>query len=152
MKFLCDQMLGTLAKWLRILGFDTYYPEADMKDSHILDIAKKQKRVLITRDKELIWDARRNNIENIKINSIDLDEQLKTVLEFVEIDSDNILSRCTVCNSEIKKIDKKNVENKVPEHVFETHKNFWFCPICDKIYWKGSHFIKMLKKVDSLKK
>ena len=52
MKFLCDQMLGTLAKWLRIYGFDTFYANRDISDSELLDISKKENRILITRDKK----------------------------------------------------------------------------------------------------
>lgn len=152
MKFLCDHMLGTLAKWLRILGFDTYYPEPETEDSSILKIAKKEKRVLITRDRELIWAARRKNIENIEIDCIDLDKQIEAVLENLKIDMNKVLSRCTVCNSEIKNIDKDDIKSKVPEHVFETHENFWYCPKCDKVYWRGTHFEKMLKKINSMKK
>lgn len=151
MKFLCDQMLGTLAKWLRILGFDTYYPKSDLKDDFILNLAKKEKRVLITRDKKLIWEARRKNIKNIKLDCTNLEEQLKTILDYVKINKNNILSRCTICNFELKKIEKDKVVNKLPKHVFETHKNFWYCQKCDKIYWKGSHFEMMLKKIDKIK-
>ena len=56
MKFLCDQMLGSLAKWLRILGFDTFYARRDLQDEDVLNIAKKENRVLITRDVELVWN------------------------------------------------------------------------------------------------
>ena len=55
MKFLCDQMLGTLAKWLRLLGFDTFYANDEIKDDILLLIAKKENRAIITRDKELIF-------------------------------------------------------------------------------------------------
>ena len=70
MKFLCDQMLGTLATWLRLFGFDTFYANAEMDDDELLKIAEKENRVLITRDKELIIRAKKKNIKVIESKSL----------------------------------------------------------------------------------
>ena len=86
MKFLCDQMLGTLAKWLRIYGFDTFYANNEMDDAKLLEISKNENRVLITRDKKLIQMARKENIETIEIKTTDIDEQISKVLGDVETD------------------------------------------------------------------
>lgn len=64
MKFLCDKMLGTLAKWLRIYGFDTFYANSEIDDEGLMEIAKKEKRVLITRDKDLIIKAKKRTYQN----------------------------------------------------------------------------------------
>ena len=80
MKFLCDQMLGTLAKWLRIYGFDTFFASSQIKDEDLVEIAKNENRTLITRDKELIYSAKRQNIKTIELKTTDLDEQIKQVL------------------------------------------------------------------------
>jgi len=69
-------MLGTLAKWLRIYGFDTFYAGSEADDNEILRIAKKENRTLITRDIELVYRAKRENVKVIEIKSTDLDEQL----------------------------------------------------------------------------
>ena len=151
MKFLCDQMLGTLAKWLRICGLDTYYAKKHMKDKKLIEIAKKENRVLITRDKELVYNSKREQIKTIKIETKDLDEQIITVLGEVEIDKNLVLTRCTICNSFLEKIPKKDVKEKVPERVFEDNKEFLYCSKCDKIYWKGTHYQKMLEKIEELK-
>lgn len=150
MKFLCDQMLGTLAKWLRIYGFDTYYAKKHMKDKELIAIAKKEKRVLITRDKELVYNAKREQVKTIKIQTKDLDDQIETVLQNVELDKDLVLSRCTICNSVLEKISKEKVKEKVPEKVFENHDEFLYCKNCNKIYWKGTHYEKMVDKIDEL--
>ncbi|MEF8879665.1 MAG: Mut7-C RNAse domain-containing protein [Candidatus Thermoplasmatota archaeon] len=151
MKFLCDQMLGSLAKWLRILGFDTFYAKDGVTDEEIIDIAKNEQRTLLTRDKELVWRARRNNVGIIKIDSIKLDKQIKKVISSININKDEIklLSRCTVCNTSVKKIEKTEIKEKVPIKVYNKQEKFWYCPKCDKVYWKGSHYdniIKNLKK------
>ena len=81
MKFLCDRMLGTLAKWLRIFGFDTLFADSNIEDGKLLKLAKDEERILITRDKNLIIDARRENIKVIKIISTDINDQLRQVLK-----------------------------------------------------------------------
>ncbi|KYK30164.1 hypothetical protein AYK20_04365 [Thermoplasmatales archaeon SG8-52-1] len=150
MKFLCDQMLGTLAKWLRIYGFDTFYASSDIKDSELLKISKDENRILLTRDKELIYQARRENIKTFEIKSTDIDKELSNILSDIKIDKKMILSRCILCNSIVEEIKKENVKEKVPERVFNNNNKFWHCKKCNKIYWKGSHFEKMKEKINNL--
>jgi uncharacterized protein with PIN domain len=150
MKFLCDRMLGTLVKWLRILGFDTYYANNLINDVEVINIAKKEKRILLTRDKNLIYQAKRENIFVIEISTTELDEQLKIALEDVEINQDLILTRCLICNSVLDDIKKDDVKDKIPDRVFESNKKFWCCKNCDKVYWKGSHFENMMQKIKQL--
>ena len=150
MKYLCDRMLGTLAKWLRIYGFDTFYADSEADDNEILRIAKKENRTLITRDIELVYRAKRENVKVIEIKSTDLGEQLKVVLNQVKIDKKTFLSRYTLCNTPIYPIKKDEVKGKVPEKVFENNEEFWFCKKCDKIYWYGSHTEDMIKKISKM--
>jgi len=150
MKFLCDRMLGTLAKWLRIFGFDTSFADSNIEDEKLLKLAKDEERILITRDKNLIIDARRENIKVIKVISTDINDQLRQVLKNTKIDEKFLLSRCLLCNNLVEKISKKNVKRIVPERVYENNKKFWYCKICDKVYWKGSHFENMIQKIKQL--
>ncbi len=152
MKILCDQMLGTLAKWLRIFGFDTYYADRNTNDSDLIQIAKKENRALITRDKELVYNAKRENLKTIKLESKDLDEQIKKVIHFFKPDPEKYLTRCLICNSILSKISKEKVKNKVAEKIFENNENFLFCKKCKKIYWRGTHYEKMLSKLKQLQK
>lgn len=151
MKFLCDQMLGTLATWLRLLGFDTYYAQQETKDQELLTIAKNNNRVLLTRDKQLIQRAKKENIKNIEITSTELDEQLQHVVTSTSLEIDNPLSRCSICNTPIHPIKKEKIQEKVPPKVFRYNNQFWHCPTCGKIYWKGSHWKKIQKKVKKLR-
>ena len=150
MKFLCDRMLGTLAKWLRIFGFDTLFADSNIEDGKLLKLAKDEERILITRDKNLIIDARRENIKVIKIISTDINDQLRRVLKNTKIDEKFFLSRCLLCNNLVEKISKKNVKKIVPDRVYEKNKKFWYCKICDKVYWRGSHFENMIQKIKQL--
>ena len=150
MKFLVDQMLGTLAKWLRFCGIDTFYATQSIQDDELLEIAKKENRVLVTRDKELILRAQKRDIRVIPVFTRDLDEQLKKVLNRTTVDSTQILSRCSLCNTQLISIDKEQVKNKVPENVYQTNETFWICPECKKVYWCGSHYDKILQKIKNL--
>ena len=152
MKFLCDQMLGTLAKWLRIYGFDTFYVNSEINDVKLLEITKNENRILITRDKSLVHQARRENLRVIQTDKTDIDEQLKLVLQNVKIDQDKVLSRCLLCNSVLDEIKKDDVKAKVPKRVFENNKKFWLCLKCNKIYWKGSHYDNMTEKINEFAK
>ncbi len=149
MKFLCDRMLGTLAKWLRIYGYDTFYADNGMDDAKLLEMSKKENRILITRDKTLNQVARRENIKTIEIKTTDIDEQINAVLVEIKLDKKKILSRCILCNTKVEEIKKEDVKEKVPERVFNNNDKFWFCKKCNKIYWKGSHYEKMMEKISS---
>ena len=152
MKILCDQMLGTLAKWLRILGFDTFYANAEMSDEDLLGIAKGENRAIFTRDKELIIRGKKKNLNVILIETTDLDLQLKQVLKHLNIDESAVLSRCTICNTVLDTVEKNKIQGKVPSKVFENNEKFWFCSKCNKFYWIGSHHDKIINKIDKIKK
>jgi len=139
MKILCDQMLGTLAKWLRIFGFDTFFANSELTDKDLLE-----NRIIISRDKELIIRGKKENIAVISIETTDLDLQLNQVLKQLKIDKKSILSRCTLCNTELERVDKSIVKGKVPSKVFENNENFLFCLKCNKFYWVGSHYDEMI--------
>jgi len=152
MKFLCDQMLGTLAKWLRLFGFDTFYANSELEDEDLLQIAKKENRFIITRDKQLIARGKKEKLSIIEMNTTDIDEQLNLVLRDIKINEADVLSRCSLCNTILNEIKKNNVKNRVPERVFENNEKFWFCSKCDKIYWMGSHYEKIKDKIKELQK
>jgi hypothetical protein len=81
---------------------------------------------------------------------MELDEQIKTVLESVKIDEEKILSRCIECNSLVQDIKKEDIKKNVPDRIFKNIDKFWFCPKCKKIYWKGSHYDNMIEKIKNL--
>jgi uncharacterized protein with PIN domain len=147
MKFLCDHMLGTLARWLRTLGFDTYF-SPPLDDVEILKIAWREGRILLTRDAKI---APFGNVKILLIESTDLDEQLKQVLSAFDLEITDPMSRCSLCNTPIRDIDKAECEGKVPEGVFENQDEFWFCDQCEKYYWAGSHWDRIMKRVEELR-
>ena len=143
-------MLGSLAKWLRILGFDTYYPDVSFDDDAVLDIAQQQNRVLLSRDKQLIQRGKKAHLAVLEIQTTNLSKQLAQVLLIIPVDEHTVLTRCTLCNSPLQSIEKTKVKPYVPEKVYNTRHKFWYCPICQKYYWMGTHYDNMMEKIDKL--
>lgn len=144
-RFLCDEMLGKLSKWLRLLGYDTSYIKTK-DDGVLIVIAEKEGRILLTRDKELNKRCKRSSF----IESDDPDEQLQQVFKEYGLSKDKALSICSVCGRALQQVVKEKAEGKVPEKVFELQDEFWFCNKCNKFYWKGSHVEKIVDKIDKL--
>ncbi len=148
-KFVLDVHLGTLAKYMRILGFDTLYKN-NYKDEEIVRISLREKRTILTRDRGILKRAdvthgywiRENKAENQLIEVINRFDLKKLIRE---------LSRCLLCNSKLIKISKEKVPELVPKKVKEYQNEFYLCEHCNKVYWKGSHYIKMRGIIDKLK-
>ena len=132
-------MLGTLAKWLRILGYDTQY-DPNLDDHHLVGLARAQDRVLLTRDQEL---ARRRGLSVLLVTSERLDAQIGQVLAELELEPDRSFSRCPVCNVPLAEMDREKAQARVPAYVAQTQQVFKSCPACQRIYWRGSHWQRM---------
>ena len=148
MKFIADVMLGKLAKWLRILGFDAAYSNR-AEDSELLRTARRERRALLTRDRRLHASAR--NIRGLLIESQDWRRQLVQVLEAFDLRGRvRPMTRCLACNVRLKRLSRKNARNLVPPFVFERAPAFSICPDCGRTYWPGSHFGDMDKKLTEI--
>ena len=147
MNFLADNMLGSLAKWLRILGYDVAYPPG-ADDNELVRLARAEGRVLLTRDTGL---ARRRGLTVLLIESESLEDQVRQVIEQMGLSVDQPFSRCPVCNTPLQGVDKDTIRERVPPYVFQTQKNFSVCSRCDKIYWQGTHWAKMQKRITNLR-
>jgi uncharacterized protein with PIN domain len=146
--FIVDKSLGTLAKWLRILGFDTLYePEVSTGEFYAPAV---DSRILVTRSKQI--QKRWGDREHVFVSSNLLIEQLKQVVDQIGIGRDDIrpFSTCLHCNLPIDKIDKNEVYGLVPDYIWETHDAFNRCNRCRRIYWSGSHAERSLELIDRL--
>lgn len=138
MRFVADVMLGKLAKWLRILGFDAAYGSR-AGDSELLQTARRERRVLLTRDHALLQSAK--NVRSLLIESDDWRRQLSQVIDALNLrDEARPLSRCLACNVKLKRLSRKNARNLVAPFVFERASSFSICPRCGRVYWPGTHF------------
>jgi uncharacterized protein with PIN domain len=146
-RFIVDRMLGRLAKWLRILGYDTLYWQGNDPKA-LLD--KESDRIFLTRTVKFPHGETFRRI--LLIREDDPDLQLKSVIRELglKIDDDRLFSRCVICNEQLQKIPKDKAEGKVPDFVFSTHSEFNSCPGCSRVYWRGTHQENMRKKVAEL--
>lgn len=147
-KFVVDCMLGKLAKWMRILGFDVvYFKKAN--DDEILKLCLNERRIILTRDRKLFSIAKKERAFLVK--SDNWEKQAKEVIDNYNLwNRISPFSRCLDCNHPLKTVDKLSVKNLVPPFPYETFEEFAICPECGKIYWPGTHFNAMHSKVTEL--
>ncbi|RJQ47397.1 MAG: hypothetical protein C4538_05110 [Nitrospiraceae bacterium] len=157
MKFIADSMLGRLARWLRLLGYDTlYFP--DIQDRLLIRIAREEDRVLLTRDTRLV--RMRGLRRYLLLHENDPFGQLKKVITTFDLGTHPIFfeskkmgcvprlySRCSLCNTSLEEVSKEQAKLHVPEYVYQTSDAFKQCPSCGKFYWKGTHPELLRKKL-----
>jgi uncharacterized protein with PIN domain len=135
--FAAEATLGKLAKWLRILGFDTDY-QAGTATQRFVDAAEKE-RILLTRTRQV--RDQNTGRQLVFITANDPFGQVKQVIQalgLVPADT-RPFSRCTRCNISTRQVDRDSVQGSVPDYVWETHTEFKSCSGCGRIYWEGSH-------------
>jgi uncharacterized protein with PIN domain len=133
--FVADAMLGRLAKWLRLLGFDTRYA-GRQSDHQIAALARAEDRIVLTRDREMM---RRKGIRCLYVDSQILEEQLAQVIETFGAPQARG-PRCSQCNEPLVPVSRAEVRPHVPPYVWETQSTFHRCPSCQRIYWPGTHW------------
>lgn len=139
MKFIADAMLGKLAKRMRLLGLDVLY-DPKLDDNEIIRSALEQDRMILTRDRAL--SARPLAAHHLFIKSERVEEQLDQVLSAFAAEQ-LPLTRCSACNEPVIPVGKEEVRDFVPQYVYEKTNDFLQCPKCRRIYWQGTHVMKM---------
>ena len=143
-KFVADVMVGKLARWLRVLGFDVLYSN-NYDDDEIVRIGNEESRVILTRDVGLA--GRRLQTRSLLIDSGDYKQQVQQVLRSFDLKQFNAFSRCLECNTVLQEVEKETVFEQVPPFVYLTQDRFATCPSCDRVYWHGTHTEEMLKQI-----
>ena len=147
-KFFVDAMLGSLARWMRTLGYDALY-EAHIDDTALLLRAAADGRIVLTRD-TLLMKRRLARGRAVFIESEDIGAQLKQVTSLFPNEEEKLLTRCLRCNATLERIDRQLVEEKVPQYVFLTQNEFSMCPACKRVYWGGTHRERMMGDLKKL--
>jgi len=148
MRFIVDCMLGKLAKWLKILGFDALF-FSKIEDDELLTIARKEGRILLTKDTGLIQQAK--DVETLFLESEERQDQVQQVLEHFNLrEKVNPHTRCIDCNMVLKNLPKKNAKNLVSAFVFDKADSFALCPNCGRVFWRGTHFKDMEAKIQEI--
>ena len=146
--FLCDGMLGRLARWLRLLGYDAIYFNTPFKKEFI-EKARAEERIILSKCIRLD-EVKRAKVFIIHTESII--EQLKEVIKGLRLKLDDraFFSRCSFCNLPLKKIEGEKIKEKVPSSIYRTMAKFTACNNCQRIFWQGSHWQRMKEKLERL--
>jgi uncharacterized protein len=141
--FLCDQNLGRLARWLRMMGFDAQYLRG--WDEGRIHQARESGRIFLTRKRSLAGEK-----GVIVLESDHLGEQIEALEEELGLGKKiQPFTRCNICNLPLKCAKREDVEKLVPEYVYATHDEFARCPGCARIYWRGTHPARSLELIRS---
>jgi len=150
--FVVDSMFGKLSKWLRVLGYSTFYSPST-PDSKLIEIARANNALLITRDRELYAKAMSKGVNTLLIESTDLIETLSLLhRKFnIRLHIDFKLTRCSKCNAKLLQCNKEMIRDRVPESVLKRYDIFLVCPNCNSVYWPGKHYKNMLSILNLIK-
>ena len=146
-RFVVDGMLGSLARWLRFLGYDADYA-SQRDDAELVRISRADGRILLTRDLEL---ASRRGVQALLIESQSLEEQLAQVTAIFPLPGGDGPGYCPMCNSVLIEAVPEEVTGRVPAYVLKQHQRFQRCPGCERIYWPGSHWHNMQARLQRSK-
>ena len=134
-------MVGKLAKYLRMAGYDVLYKN-DISDNDFIKTAIDEKRTALTRDSLMLMrrEFKNGTLKFLYIKDDKLINQLRQLKSDLKIALKPNLTRCLKCNEILLKVKKEDVKNKVPLYVYKTQKTFLFCKNCNKYYWRGTHY------------
>ena len=150
MKFLCDAMLGGLAKWLRAAGYDAYYARegTDVSDRTLTAKALEEGRVLLTSDggfaeRKVVRDG---SVGFLKVPHLPLEDQLRLVVGHFQLVRRQ--SRCMECNGELGVVTPEAISGRVPPGVVRDREEFFLCRSCGRVFWHGSHWRRIGDRLD----
>jgi len=158
MRFVTDRMLGRLARWLRLFGYDTLeINKQENEDEALLALAEKEGRILVSRDRVLVRKAVKKGIWAYPVQSPEIMEQLREMQREFGISIEPQLDRCTLCNSIIRKVKPEEMELvRAKDYVYPDRLGsgleFWLCDNCGQVYWQGKHWENIMERAERLKK
>jgi uncharacterized protein len=149
-RFLCDAMLGGLAKWLRAAGYNAYYASegTDVSDATLTRKALEESRVLLTSDGGFLErkPVRDGSVGFLKVPHLPLEDQLRLVVEHFGLVRRQ--SRCMECNGELDTVPREAVARRVPPGVVRDHEAFFLCQACGRVFWHGSHWQRISDRLE----
>lgn len=153
-RFIVDNNVGKLARWLRLIGYDTLlFKQKD--DSMMISIALNEGRVVLTKDAEFM--KRRlvtsGKLKAVLIKQMEPRSQIREVVEALKLDYHfKPFSLCLECNQALVPRTREEVQSLVPPHVFITQTQYTQCPACHRVYWPGTHWQAMVRKLQDLQR
>ena len=150
-RFIVDTNVGKLARWLRMLGYDTLFIN-DIDDNELIAIGLNDKRVLLTKDTQIMLRrvVTSGSLKAVLIEDDNPRNQLRQVARMMKIDQERKFTRCLECNKLLVPKGKDEVRTLVPAYVFKTQPQYFQCPACQRIYWRGTHWQRMNQEMEAL--
>lgn len=139
-KFVVTSELSRLARWLRLIGYDTIISTSNKID-FLHRICSLQSRILLTRMKHSMYLFKSNYVY---IDSDKHQDQLKQVIKALNLKDFILFRRCLICNRILSNITKEKIEHLLPDKANMRFQQFTYCKKCGRIYWKGTHYETML--------
>ena len=151
-RFIADNNVGKLARWMRMMGYDTVlFKEKD--DRQMIRTALAENRVILSKDAEFMKRRLVTNgtLKALLVKEDDAKLQVQEVMKTLNLDCHyRPFSLCLECNETLLARDQDEVRDLVPPHVFRTQTRYWECPACHRIYWEGTHWRAMARKLADL--
>jgi len=148
LKFLCDQMVAKLGKWLRAAGYDTKIVPPLESDEKALQCAQRENRHLLTRDRHFLTIKSQEG-QVFFLSGESLEEWVQELNQKLKLNwLYQPFSRCLECNAIFVEPSRQEILNQVPLDIQSLSTQFWYCPQCQKVFWEGSHTKSMLKQLD----
>jgi uncharacterized protein with PIN domain len=144
--------VGKLNKWLRMMGFDSLFFNGD-DDGDMVRQSLLEKRVILTRDREIML---RRVVKNGRLTAILIasevpEKQMVQVIDTLNLAGDlHPFTRCLECNELLVEQTKEKIKDRVPPYVFRTQEQYMECPLCRRIYWRGTHWEAMIRRLRRL--
>jgi hypothetical protein len=152
LRFIVDHNVGKLARWLRMMGFDSLFFDGT-DDSHMVARALAEGRVILTRDTQIM--KRRvitsGRIKAVLINSDDPERQMQQLMDTLDLNRQfRPFTLCLECNQPLLERSREEVKDLVPPYVYKTQRQYMECPACHRIYWRGTHWEAMSRMLETL--
>jgi uncharacterized protein with PIN domain len=154
MRFIVDHNVGKLARWLRMMGYDSIFFEGD-DDGQMVKQALAEDRVIVTRDTGMMKRGviSRGRLRAVLIESEEPERQMGQLMEIFDLQGQaHPFTLCLECNRILEARTREEVAGRVPSHVYRTQTQYMECPNCHRIYWRGTHWQAMVRKLEKLAK
>ena len=151
-KFIVDHNVGKLARWLRLMGYDARFFRGD-EDAELVALALNEGRIIVTRDSRIMQRrlVTRGRLKALLIGSDQPHEQIRQLIDSLHLDwRFSPFSLCLECNQPLVERKKAELKELVPPYVFKTQEQFRQCPACQRIYWRGTHWRAMTRRLEGL--
>jgi uncharacterized protein with PIN domain len=151
-KFVVDHNVGKLARWLRLMGYDARFFRGE-SDAELVALALKEGRIIVTRDTRIMQRrlVTKGKLKALLIESDQPERQIRQLIDSLNLNRNfNPFSLCLECNQPLVERKKAELKDLVPPYVFKTQEQFRQCPKCQRIYWRGTHWRAMTKRLEGL--